>query len=98
MVIQHKDFLLRFTHVMAAAHCHVRVAWGHTLRWAGVWQMVIIYTAGVIARDGGDIVKRQVLVQQTAGDTPKKTTFIQNSCSKCLICFMFVFDHGFTTK
>lgn len=35
--------------------------------------MVVIHTAGVISRDGGGGVKRQVPVQQAAGDTPKKT-------------------------
>lgn len=34
--------------------------------------MVVIHTAGVISRDGGGGVKRQVPVQQAAGDTPKK--------------------------
>lgn len=42
--------------------------------------MVVIYAAGVISRDGGGGVKRQVPVQQTARDTPKKTS----STLKCL--------------
>lgn len=47
--------------------------------------MVVIYTGGVISRDGGGRFKRQVPVQQTAGDTPKKTS----STLKCYIIFDF---------
>lgn len=67
-------FLSALTHIVTATHRHVGMAGGHSLSWAWVWQMVVIHTAGVVSRDGGGGVKRQIPVQQTAGDTPTKKT------------------------
>lgn len=41
--------------------------------------MVVIYTVGVISRDGGGGVQRQVGVEQTAGDTPRKGSGVRGT-------------------
>lgn len=64
------DLRSALTHIVTATHRHVRMAGGHPLSWAWVWQVVVTHTAGVVSRYGGGGVKRQIPVQQTAGDTP----------------------------
>ena len=57
---------------MAAAHRHVRVAWGDPLSRAGAWQVVVVAAAGVVTGDGGEGVQGQILVLQTAGGTDRQ--------------------------
>lgn len=57
------------SYIITTADRHVGVARGHPLSRAGARQMVVVDTAGVVAGDRGEGVQRQVLVQQTAGET-----------------------------
>lgn len=62
-------FQFWLSYIITTADGHVRVAWGHLLSWAGARQVVVVDAAGIVAGDGGEGVQRQVLVQQTAGQT-----------------------------
>lgn len=57
------------SYIVAAAHSHVGVPRGDLLGRAGAWQVVVMATAGIAARDGGVGVQREIPVQQTAGET-----------------------------
>lgn len=57
------------SYIIATADGHVRVAWSDLLSWAGSWQVVVTTAAGIVARDGGEGVQREIPVQQTTTDT-----------------------------
>lgn len=63
----------RRPYIEAAADGHVRMARGDSLCGTGAWQVVVVAAAGIVGRDGGEGVQRQVAVQQTAAWMDKHT-------------------------
>jgi len=57
---------------MTAADSHVSMTRGHSLSWAGAWKVVVMAAAGIITGDGWEGVQRQILVQETAGQTDRQ--------------------------
>lgn len=54
------------SYIQTAANGHVGVARGNLFGRAGAGQVVVVAAAGIVARDEGEGVQRQVLVEQTA--------------------------------